>query len=305
MTAGGPRSDPLRRRPPSQALAWVVAALGAGSRLLSVRPLPSSWLANHAVTVADRRGHHHRLVLRRWARPGWDLDDPDYTAQREATILGLLADAAVPTPALVAADPDGAACDVPALLLARLPGRPPGPAAAGQPRFLAQLAGALPAIHAVNGRARELVPAYRTYVRLSELTMPAWVPPTPTWRRAFELAAGPAPESQRCFIHRDYHHHDTRGRLAGVVDWTQASWGPASVDVGHMRWNLAWDYGIQAAEAFLAIHQTLTAGAIQHHPYWDVATVIDLVGDIDPADPLPRVDLANLETYVAAALARL
>jgi hypothetical protein len=36
-----------------------------------------------------------------------------------------------------------------------------------------------------------------------------------------------------------------------------------------------------------------------------VATVIDLVGDIDPADPLPRVDLANLETYVAAALARL
>jgi aminoglycoside phosphotransferase (APT) family kinase protein len=308
VTTPGPGSDPLRQRPPSQALAWVVAAVGAGSRLLSVRPLPSSWLANHAITVADRHGHHHRLVLRRWARPGWDLDDPDYTAQREATILGLLADAAVPSPALVAADPDGAACDVPALLLTRLPGRPPGPAAADQPRFLAQLAGALPAIHAVNGRARDLVPAYRTYVRLSELTMPAWVPPTPTWRRAFELAAGPAPETHRCFIHRDYHHHNTlwaHGRLTGVVDWTQASWGPASADLGHMRWNLAWDYGVPAADEFLAIYQRLTAGAIPHHPYWDVVTVIDLVGDIDPADPLPSADLANLETYVAAALARL
>jgi aminoglycoside phosphotransferase (APT) family kinase protein len=285
----------------------VVAAVGAGSHLVSVRPLPSSWLANHAITVADHHGHHHRLVLRRWARPGWDRDDPDYTAHREATILALLADAAVPTPALVAADPDGAACDVPALLLTRLPGRPPGPTAAGQPSFLAQLAGALAAIHAVNGRAHQLVPAYRTYVRLDRLTMPAWVPPTRTWRRAFELAVAPAPESPRCFIHRDYHHHNTlwaRGRLTGVVDWTQASWGPASVDVAHMRWNLAWDYGVPAAEEFLAIYQTLTAGTIPHRPYWDVVTVIDLVGDIDPTDPLPPADLANLETYVAAALAR-
>jgi aminoglycoside phosphotransferase (APT) family kinase protein len=73
----------------------------------------------------------------------------------------------------------------------------------------------------------------------------------------------------------------SRGRLTGVVDWNQASWGPASVDLGHMRWNLALAYGIQAAEEFLAIYGTLTAGAVQHHPYWDSVTVIDLVGGID------------------------
>ncbi|MGH2744028.1 MAG: phosphotransferase [Thermoleophilaceae bacterium] len=28
------------------------------------------------------------------------------------------------------------------------------------------------------------------------------------------------------------------GRLSGVVDWTQASWGPASIDLEWMRWNL-------------------------------------------------------------------
>jgi hypothetical protein len=81
--------------------------------------------------------------------------------------------------------------------------------------------------------------------------------------------------------------------------------GPASVDLGHMRWNLALDYGIQAAEEFLAIYRTLTAGVVQHHPYWDMVTVIDLVGDIDPADPLPSGDLADLEAYVAAVLAHL
>ena len=67
----------------------------------------------------------------------------------------------------------------------------------------------------------------------------------------------------------------------------------------------ALDYGIQAAEQFLAIYRTLTAGTVQHHPYWDVVTVIDLIGDIDPDDPLPSDDLAALETYVAAALTHL
>ena len=76
MTTYRSTSDPLRRRPPAHALGWVRAAVGAGSRIVSVRPLPSSWLANHAITVADRHDYYHWLVLRRWARPGWDLEDP-------------------------------------------------------------------------------------------------------------------------------------------------------------------------------------------------------------------------------------
>jgi hypothetical protein len=122
MTSLGPAADPLRRRPPATALGWVCEAVGAGSRIVSVRPLASSWLANHAVTVADRHDRQHPLVLRRWARPGWDRNDPDYTAQR----------------------------DVPALLLTRLPGRPPTPVLADRRGFLTQLADVLSAIHAVN-----------------------------------------------------------------------------------------------------------------------------------------------------------
>jgi hypothetical protein len=34
-----------------------------------------SWHLNHALTVVDGDGRVHRLVLRRWARPGWDRDE--------------------------------------------------------------------------------------------------------------------------------------------------------------------------------------------------------------------------------------
>src|SRR4029450_13561481 len=89
----------LRRRPPAAALAWAAAPFGPGSRVVAVAPLTSAWLANHAVDVADAAGAVHRLVLRRWARPGWADEDPDFTAAREAAILELLA----PSPAAGAA----------------------------------------------------------------------------------------------------------------------------------------------------------------------------------------------------------
>ena len=41
-------------------------------------------------------------------------------------MLALLSDTPVPAPLVVAADPEAAFCDVPALVLTRLPGRAPG-----------------------------------------------------------------------------------------------------------------------------------------------------------------------------------
>ena len=42
-----------------------------------------------------------------------------------------------------------------------------------------------------------------------------------------------------------------------------------------------------------------------HRDYHHAVTVIDLIGDIDPDDPLPSGDLAALKTYVEAALTHL
>jgi aminoglycoside phosphotransferase (APT) family kinase protein len=84
------------------------------------------------------------------------------TPEREARVLTLLSDTPVPAPLVVAADPEAACCDVPALVLTRLPGRTPG-LPGDMDGFLAQLAEALTEIHAVDGRARELIPAYHSY----------------------------------------------------------------------------------------------------------------------------------------------
>src|SRR5919109_1313326 len=94
---------PIQRRPPEQTLRWAAEAVGRGSRVTSVRRLTEGgWHANHALTVVDGDGRVHRLVLRRWARPEWKVEDPDFTPEREARVLELLAAAPVPVPHLVA-----------------------------------------------------------------------------------------------------------------------------------------------------------------------------------------------------------
>lgn len=218
--------DALRGRPDERTMRWVAESIGVGSRVASLRRLTlGGWHVNHA-TVIDRDANAHRLVLRRWARPEWAVEDPDLTPGRERAVLELLATSTVPAPRLVAADPDAIVCDVPALLISRLPGRPPGlPADMGS--FLAQLAAALRPIHAIEAHARQPVPGYRTYHDLSAASPPTWPQNPGLWERALDLArTDPAP-GRSCFIHRDCHPENTlwsRGGLTGIVDWTQASW---------------------------------------------------------------------------------
>ncbi|HEX6698226.1 MAG TPA: hypothetical protein VF080_15570, partial [Solirubrobacteraceae bacterium] len=65
---------------PPAAMRWAQEA--AGARVVAALPLESQWLANHLLVLGDGR----ELVLRRWARPGWETDDPDLTAAREVLV---------------------------------------------------------------------------------------------------------------------------------------------------------------------------------------------------------------------------
>jgi aminoglycoside phosphotransferase (APT) family kinase protein len=299
-------SDQLRRTPPETTLRWAARAIGRGSKVVSVRRLrQGGWHANHALTIVDRRGTRHRLVLRRWSRPGWASEDPDFTPTRELAALELLSGSPVPTPRAVAADPHAAICDVPTLLLTRLPGHPPG-LPGDMNAFLGQLADALAAIHAVDRPALERIPNYRGYHDLGSASPPAWSPRTRLWELAIELAQATPSRGRACFIHRDYHPENTlwtRGRLTGVVDWTSASRGSAAVDTAHMRWNLALTYGIDVADEFLRAHRALTGANLDDQTYWDVVTVLDLVHDLDPAGR-PRFDLERLDGYLERVLVR-
>ena len=86
----------------------------------------------------------------------------------------------------------------------------------------------------------------------------------------------PPPELPERFIHRDFHPGNTLwegAELTGVVDWTTGSRGPAAVDLGHLRWNLALDYGQRVADALLP-HP-------EHDPYYDVVTALDVLPELE------------------------
>lgn len=292
--------------PPSDAtLRWVEACLGPGSEVKMVRPLVGGTShVNHALLAESRSGTVHRLVLRRWASPTWPVADIDTSPEREIAALTLLDGCEIPTPSLVAADPSGAYCDVPALLITRLLGHPPRPAAEELPEYLVQLAVGLLPVHALAGATT--MPPYRAYNRLDLRLAPKHALRPGLWEQALDVAAGAAPGADLCFIHRDYLPDNTLwayGRLTGIVDWSAASYGPIAVDIGHMRLHLALRYGADVADRFLASYDQVSGGAYRHDPYWDLRTLLDLLPE--ESTPIPEGDIPALEIYLETVLAQL
>ncbi|WP_344596475.1 aminoglycoside phosphotransferase family protein [Actinomadura vinacea] len=287
--------------PPSRAtLRWVEDCLGQGAEVRMVRPLAGgSAHANHALLVESRSGSAHRLVLRRWAAAA--PRQADFSPEREIAALALLAGCQLPTPSLVAADPAGAYCDAPALLITRLVGHPPRPAPDDLPEYLIQLAAALLSVHALGGAST--MPPYVPYNHLDQRAAPRHALRPELWERAFEVAAGPWPDAPSRFIHRDYHPDNTLwsyGRLTGVVDWSDASYGPIAVDIAHMRLNVALRYGPAAAERFTSAFDQVSGG-YPHDPYWDVRCVLDLLPE-NGTRTLDEPTVPLLEDYLAALL---
>jgi aminoglycoside phosphotransferase (APT) family kinase protein len=197
-------------------------------------------------------------------------------AEREARVLSLLATTAVPAPELVAVDADGSACGAPSVLMTRLPGRvtfePPD-----MESWLRQMAAALSRIHAIDRDAQAAVQPYRPYHDFAAMEPPAWSRQADVWRRSLDVVTRPPPAFDACFIHRDYHPGNVlwaRGRLTGIVDWVNASWGPPGIDVGHCRLNLALLHGPDIADRFLACCEA-EFGSLEGQPFWDLVAALD------------------------------
>ena len=296
--------------PPAETLSWVHAALGRGARVLGVEAMDPASHTNHRLAVETPAGTRAELLLRRFTNGERLASDPWYEPAAEVRALRALEATDLPVPELLAEDAEGSACDVPTLLLTWLQGSSPE----GTPdmaAFVRELAAPLPTIHAV-----EPPPSMRAYepyfasdgVSVESLRPPAWAVDPSVWERAFAVVAADAPESSTRFIHRDYYHGNTvwlGGRLTGIVDWTTGSSGPPGIDLAQARINLAWDYGLEAAEAFLLAWRALDADSGAEHPYWDLLDAVDWLGDgtADPDDDLEA--LRRYESFVARALADL
>ncbi|MFJ5226596.1 phosphotransferase family protein [Streptomyces sp. NPDC088400] len=298
-----PEKPYLTAVPPSAAVEWVRGTFEPGSTVTEIRRLTGGVSsAIHAIVLKDPRGEFHTVVLRRWARPDWQVTDPDFTVAREALALRTVAATSFATPRPLAADERGRHCDVPALLMSFLPGSAPDPGPADLGSFLEQLA--LAAVETHQLRVKQELPPYRPYNSLEDPRVPAPCRHPDLWLRAFEIvAAGPPPE-ESCLIHRDYHFGNTlwtEGRLTGIVDWGYASQGPASIDIAHMRWNLVVGYGKEAADEFLAAYTKNAPGRFSHHPYWDLRTLVDLTPEPIESS-FGATDIARLENYLQALL---
>ena len=280
---------------------------------MSVEALPGGMShANHAVVVETPDGALANVVLRRWVRSDWRATDPDFTPEQEIATYSLLASSNVPTPRLIAADPLGAECDVPATLLTRSPGEHITDPA-DRDAFALQLAAILPAIHGVDpANARLAVPAYRPYADSATVRPAAWTTRPDIWERAIDVVASPPPPGRQTFIHRDFHPGNTLwidGRISAVLDWTTASFGPPGIDLAHMRANLAMLYDIAMADAFRRSYMAVVGPEARsdHDPYWDIQDAVGFLGDLDETPSVPSIDVAGprLEASVERALAEL
>jgi aminoglycoside phosphotransferase (APT) family kinase protein len=152
------------------------------------------------------------------------------------------------------------------------------------------------------GRAADVVNYYRAHAAPAR-----WMPATAIWAQVTAAVREPPPAAAMTLIHRDYHPQNTlwsRLRLTAVVDWTQASWGPPGLDLGHMRWNLVADHGQDAADRFLACYQAATGVALGGQPYWDLVALLDLLLDGDGPGDIEPGDLRVFEDYARTVLQR-
>lgn len=299
--------DALRADPPARALRWVASTLGDGARIVSCRRLAGATSsAVHALDMALASGTLCALVLRRFVRADWLAREPDL-ASREASALRALLSLPIPTPELVASDTDASQCDVPAVLMTRLPGR----VELGAALDVGQLARVLPVLHDAGPTGYPDRP-YAPYHDLAATGAPTWLGDAPLRERVRRLLAGPLPAESAVPLHRDYHPMNVLlrgGHISGVVDWVNACRGPAAVDVAHCRINLVGLRDRAAADAFLAAWRA--ASGRPFDPVWDLVATCD--GDLLSYRGWPEgaelhgvaTRRARIADHVARALAEL
>jgi aminoglycoside phosphotransferase (APT) family kinase protein len=287
-----------RAEPSESTMRWLLESLES-SEVVSCEHMPGgSTSAMHRVTVRSDHGATAAVVMRRYVLESYLAAEPDAPIS-EITGLRLSAGLRVPTPGLLAADPEGLHCDAPTIVMRALDGRPKWDLSSRQ---LDLLVDALIEIHAVDPHGVD-VRAINRY-RQSDFRPPRWVETPAVWERAVEIFHGPIPDRDVVFAHRDFHPGNVlwhRGHITGVVDWQAACIAPASIDISHCRLNLAF-YDPDLPE-LLRVTWGRRSGR-SFDPWADVMTVIgalDHLRDTLPASGARR----TIDEILTAAVTEL
>ncbi len=251
-------------------LRWTAAHLEAP--VTEVRKLEGG---STGVMLALRSDRHNEAVLRLITEEPWRTHG-EALSTREGEIQQMLASSPVPSPMSLALDAKGDHCGHPAHLMTLLPG------AVNVDRIdktsLAALARLLATIHDVDPTIE--VRPYQSWAWQAKFVVPTWAEHPDLWSTAFDILRTEPPSFEPLFIHRDFALRNvlwSNGSISGVVDWVEASIGPAWLDVAHCCTNIAMVHGNKVADLFATAYIERTGREAQ--PYFDV---MDVVGFLPP-----------------------
>ncbi|GIO14496.1 hypothetical protein J19TS2_40510 [Cohnella xylanilytica] len=269
-----PSSDALSDR----VLQWVIDSAGGSADVLASERLQGGISSAVHGIVLSVDGTLRQLVLRQFEDADWIRREPDLALREAESLRRASGIAGARTPALVAVDADGTRCGTPTLLMTRLEGRvvlEPEDAS----RWLDGLASSLARLHAPDPAAAGGFPwTFRPYCDASKLDATSWSSVPDKWKLAADYLTARKPSFSKKFIHRDYHPANVLwdgSEVSGVVDWVNGCIGPAGIDVGHCRVNLAQLRGVREADEFLARYEEHAGASFEYDPYWDLVALID------------------------------
>ena len=256
----------------ADALAWLSLATKIPRESLQISELRgANSSAVYAIANADKP-RARQFVLRVFTDKQWLRREPDLPF-REANGLKEAKNGDVIAPKLINVADHEVGFGAPVVLMSRLSGH-----VELQPDDLsswcAQLAQTLAGIHA--HQPKYFGWQYTSWVDEANLRVPSWTEQPQLWQRAIEFWRAGPPKENVVFLHRDFHPCNVLWRndkISGIVDWVNACIGPRGIDVAHCRTNLALMFGVEAADAFRDAYLAAAGGG--HHPYWDVASILD------------------------------
>ncbi|MFI5845187.1 phosphotransferase family protein [Catenuloplanes sp. NPDC051500] len=249
--------------------AWVRTLLPDGVAVARVETLAGGWSSLvRRLVLDDGTG----LVLRSVRRPEL-ADRAADMLRREADMLRALARSDIPVPRLLGVDPLATHCTYPSLLMSEISGQVCVDVEGAAARVTA-MATQLAAIHRVALRP----PLYTQWAWPGQINYPGGTTRRAMWQHAEHLITRDPPAFTGTFLHRDFHLGNvlfgSSGRIEGVIDWTDSSWGPAELDIGHCAAMLALLYDDALAESFVdAFERT------EHHLYWRLLSALALAPD--------------------------
>jgi aminoglycoside phosphotransferase (APT) family kinase protein len=264
---------------PEQVRRWAGDLLAA--RLVDAVPVPGGITDTIWRLTLDGDSP---LILR-WVEPERFGEEGRQWVLKEALGCRLTADVEVPSPRLVASDPDGRGTGGWANLTTFRPGRVRLEELSGV--ALVALARVAVAVHAAPVAEQERPPPFAFWGE-PDPAVPVWATRPELWRRAIALAAENPPDTTAGLIHRDFHPGNTLwlgDEVSGLIDWAETSWGPPDLDVAHACSNFAMLHSVADAVAFRRAY--LDAGGrldpdVGGWRYWQVRDILGFLPDPGP-----------------------